>query len=198
LNGKVGPVEALDLDPCGYTGTYKLIGGRVCLDFVNTISWPHTERRHDWLSSLANVRRWADAVRLDARRIRVRDLDQIRTTRTVLTELIRPLTHEEQPTRSAIGDFNRALSSTGSRRSLDPTTLTWTWCDQTPIETFLDPIVLDSAELVSVQARSRLGHCPDCDWAFYDETRNGRRRWCDMADCGSRAKSRRYYERTTA
>jgi predicted RNA-binding Zn ribbon-like protein len=84
------------------------------------------------------------------------------------------------------------------RRSLDTTTLAWTWRDQTPRQTLLDPIVLDAADLASRQDRSRLNHCPACDWVFYDETRNGRRRWCDMADCGSRSKSRRYYERTKA
>jgi predicted RNA-binding Zn ribbon-like protein len=36
---------------------------------------------------------------------------------------------------------------------------------------------------------------PDCRWAFYDSTRNRSAVWCDMAVCGSRAKSRRYYAR---
>jgi predicted RNA-binding Zn ribbon-like protein len=53
-----------------------------------------------------------------------------------------------------------------------------------------------AAEVASAQDRSRLGHCPACEWVFLVETRNGKRRWCDMADCGSRAKSRRYYART--
>jgi predicted RNA-binding Zn ribbon-like protein len=30
---------------------------------------------------------------------------------------------------------------------------------------------------------------------FLDESRGKRRRWCDMNDCGSRAKARRYYHR---
>jgi predicted RNA-binding Zn ribbon-like protein len=34
---------------------------------------------------------------------------------------------------------------------------------------------------------------PACRWAFHDRTRNGSGVWCDMALCGSRAKSRRYY-----
>ena len=31
-------------------------------------------------------------------------------------------------------------------------------------------------------------------WLFVDESRGKRRRWCDMNDCGNRAKARRYYE----
>jgi predicted RNA-binding Zn ribbon-like protein len=34
-----------------------------------------------------------------------------------------------------------------------------------------------------------------CRWIFFDESRSGRRRWCDMATCGNRAKARRHRER---
>ena len=37
-----------------------------------------------------------------------------------------------------------------------------------------------------------------CRWAFYDATRNRSAVWCDMAACGSRAKSRAYYARQRA
>jgi predicted RNA-binding Zn ribbon-like protein len=30
---------------------------------------------------------------------------------------------------------------------------------------------------------------------FLDKSRNGRRRWCEMEICGSRAKMRRYHQR---
>lgn len=31
---------------------------------------------------------------------------------------------------------------------------------------------------------------PSCRWAFLDLSRNGSRRWCDMSECGNRAKNR--------
>jgi predicted RNA-binding Zn ribbon-like protein len=37
-----------------------------------------------------------------------------------------------------------------------------------------------------------------CRWAFYDNTRNHSAVWCDMAVCGSRAKSRASYQRRKA
>ena len=42
---------------------------------------------------------------------------------------------------------------------------------------------------------SRIGICEGgrCGWLFLDESRGKRRRWCDMKDCGNRAKARRYY-----
>jgi predicted RNA-binding Zn ribbon-like protein len=35
----------------------------------------------------------------------------------------------------------------------------------------------------------------DCQWAFYDQSRNRSRVWCDMAVCGNRTKVRAYRER---
>ncbi|HMH15892.1 MAG TPA: CGNR zinc finger domain-containing protein [Edaphobacter sp.] len=43
---------------------------------------------------------------------------------------------------------------------------------------------------------ARIGICEggQCGWLFLDESRGKRRRWCDMNDCGNRAKARRYYQ----
>ena len=43
----------------------------------------------------------------------------------------------------------------------------------------------------------RLKVCPadDCQWAFYDRSRNRSRTWCQMEDCGNRAKVRAFRER---
>jgi predicted RNA-binding Zn ribbon-like protein len=53
--------------------------------------------------------------------------------------------------------------------------------------------VLRSADM------QRLRRCPvesgGCGWMFLDRSRNGSRRWCRMADCGTAVKSRRLTER---
>ena len=45
--------------------------------------------------------------------------------------------------------------------------------------------------LPAMPAASRFKACPGpgCAWVFVDTTRNGSRRWCDMAACGNRAKA---------
>jgi predicted RNA-binding Zn ribbon-like protein len=43
--------------------------------------------------------------------------------------------------------------------------------------------------------RIRICASETCRWLFYDESRSGRRRWCDMATCGNRAKARRHRDR---
>src|SRR5215469_9771375 len=51
----------------------------------------------------------------------------------------------------------------------------------------------------------RMKVCPDCHWVFYDNTRNGSKRWClmyaggpDGRACGTIAKVRRYRDRHSA
>lgn len=188
-------MEALPLDPGDYTGTYKLIGGRLALDFVNTISWPGTDRQHDWLTLPANVSRWLAAAGLESAEVELSDLPEIGATRSAISEMLRPIAHGRRPTRAAGQRFNRLLGLAQARRIIDPVSLTWTWKPPRRATDVFDPAVLDAADLITAHPAGRLKVCPACDWLFEDQTRNGRRRWCDMADCGSRAKSRSYYRR---
>ncbi|MFF3412973.1 CGNR zinc finger domain-containing protein [Streptomyces sp. NPDC002742] len=43
----------------------------------------------------------------------------------------------------------------------------------------------------------RLKVCPaeDCQWAFYDHSKNRSGQWCQMAECGNRAKGRSFRAR---
>jgi hypothetical protein len=56
------------------------------------------------------------------------------------------------------------------------------------------------AEVFRAEAEGRwdrLKACrnPGCRWAFYDASKNGMGRWCNMDVCGARHKMRRYRER---
>lgn len=57
------------------------------------------------------------------------------------------------------------------------------------------------SSLMRASARSswpRLKACQslECGWVFLDASRNTSRRWCDMAGCGNRAKSRAFRARS--
>jgi predicted RNA-binding Zn ribbon-like protein len=41
----------------------------------------------------------------------------------------------------------------------------------------------------------RLKSCPNCNWVFYDYSRNHSATWCSMKLCGNRMKTRSYYRR---
>ena len=63
-------------------------------------------------------------------------------------------------------------------------------------EQLLAIIASEALSLFCSPRSSRIGICEGglCGWLFLDESRGRRRRWCDMKDCGNRAKARRYYQ----
>jgi predicted RNA-binding Zn ribbon-like protein len=61
----------------------------------------------------------------------------------------------------------------------------------------LAAIVYESA-VEGTWPRLKACHADDCEWAFYDTSRNRSGTWCDMSSCGNRAKVRAYRERATA
>ena len=61
-------------------------------------------------------------------------------------------------------------------------------------------VALLLAEVFRAEAEGRWGRLkacwnPACRWVFYDASKNGLGRWCNMQLCGARHKMRRYRER---
>jgi len=59
------------------------------------------------------------------------------------------------------------------------------------------PIARDAAQLLASDQLPFVRPCASktCEWLFLDESKNHRRRWCDMTKCGNRAKARSFYKR---
>lgn len=73
--------------------------------------------------------------------------------------------------------------------------LAWRWKDNGDAEeALIATLVSDAAELAVSDNLERVRVCAatDCGWLFLDTSKNGKRRWCDMADCGNREKQRRF------
>lgn len=64
----------------------------------------------------------------------------------------------------------------------------------------LAQLLVPVAQAISDGSWRRVKACPtsDCQWAFYDHSRNRSGVWCDMAVCGNRTKVRAYRERAPA
>jgi len=74
----------------------------------------------------------------------------------------------------------------------------WTWTGMTEsLTSLLWPVARSAAGLLTSPRLTRVRECAGhpCGWLFLDHSKNGTRRWCNMADCGNRAKARRYRER---
>lgn len=190
-----------------------LVGGRLCLDFVNTTGAREREESRERLHSYRDLLVWARRVELvagdEARRLeeeRARDpaaaraaLDRALRIREVLYAVFRPLAEGEDVDGSAATDLNGLLSAAAVRRKLvfGPEGASWTWPhDERDLTWFLGPILQSAEELLTAGDLDRLARCGAgrCDWLFLDETRNRSRRWCKKR-CGDRMRARRRYRR---
>jgi predicted RNA-binding Zn ribbon-like protein len=77
----------------------------------------------------------------------------------------------------------------------------WKWAgDEDALDRMVWPVARSAADVLVSDEGSRVRRCAgeSCHWFFLDSGRNRSRRWCDMRDCGNRAKARRLNARKKA
>src|SRR6187551_1530056 len=114
-----------------------------------------------------------------------RDLARVRSVRSALREVARSIAEERAPETGALETINRALHA---RQVSDPI--------DDALARLADPLVTE----LTAGHPERIKVCASdtCQWIFYDASRTSRRRWCDMATCGNRAKAARHRARERA
>lgn len=58
--------------------------------------------------------------------------------------------------------------------------------------------IVQRAQVAGTWERLKACRAHDCEWAYYDHSRNHSRAWCDMSVCGNRAKARAFRRRSAA
>ena len=188
------------------------VGERLWLDFVNC---EFGIRRFDSLRDFETMVRWLEAASvLDAERgagIRRRAQQQpagagaalvdARRVRSALRSLAERGPMSERIRVEGLAEINRVLGRSAGTRRVDLR------ADGTFIRSFVPvgdafaglviPIVESAADALILGELPRVRRCADqrCQRVFLDNTKNGRRRWCDMATCGNRAKAARHREK---
>jgi predicted RNA-binding Zn ribbon-like protein len=126
-------------------------------------------------------------------------LERLTKTRTALRDVAHAVAHEERPARAAIDEVNRALEARERVELVaadDGVRL-----GHSHVGDLVDDVLARIAEPIVREIGSgrddRFRICANetCRWIFFDESRPGNRRWCDMATCGNRAKARRHRAR---
>jgi predicted RNA-binding Zn ribbon-like protein len=185
---------------------WKLLGGRLCLDFVNTVSNRLSPaKRVEHLMTVDDLISWARAAGLMTRSPRERDDDAAAVLgravrlREAIYEICIAVIAGDRPDVAVLNDELRAARQAQRLVYADGA---FTWQSERPsARGLLDPIVwqvaLSAAELLTAGDLTRLRQCGDekCGWLFEDTSRNRGRLWCDMRDCGNLAKVRRYRQR---
>jgi len=186
------------------------------LDFLNTDDTddgfpaerlPSLDAALDWFVTRGVIHgEGADGVRRQAEADTLRgerELARVHGVRGALREVAQAVVDHRPPAPSALETVNRALHA---RQVIElvPSNDGCVAVDHRhvgdPIDDALarlsDPFVV---ELTAGQPE-RIRQCggDTCFWFFYDTSRTQRRRWCDMATCGNRAKAARHRARARA
>ena len=200
-----------DTVPSYRTAPPRLVAGRLCLDFVNTVEWRGAPgQRLERLTDYGELLLWSAAAGLlDDADCRLRSEEAARRPSAATSvvrqavaarELLAGLLAGDAGLRG-LADFNWLLRQMprGGLRA-DGKGHTWRFDGGDRLGDPLWPVLWDAAALLASPDLDRVSHCRNarCGWFFLDHSRNRSRRWCSMDSCGNRAKARRHYARHKA
>ena len=195
--------------------TEPLIGGSLCLDFANTVTWRAGPAPIERLTRYEHWMRWLrrsgalsvneeavlTAEARKAPRLAAHVLREATAFRELLYRLFSAVAHKREPAGSDLRMVNKWMQrfspqlgvvAAGRRFSLG-----WT-VEDVELSQALWPIVRSAAELLTSEELAKVRECDgeNCGWLFVDRSRNHLRRWCSMQDCGNRAKARQHYRKS--
>lgn len=195
--------------------TLRLIGGWLCLDFANTLGMHASVQPREFLRTYFDLVEWSlhagiisehDKHRLfhkaennpvESERVLRRSL----MLRELIYRIFSSIAMKSPPEKEDLAAFNKYLSKIMALSRLEPTESGFEWHisgNKDSLDWMLNPIIRSAFMLLTSDELNRVKMCADeggCGWLFVDSSKNRSRRWCDMSDCGNRAKTKRYYHR---
>jgi predicted RNA-binding Zn ribbon-like protein len=203
------------LDPKFDLCHFEPVGGALCLDFANTVGSHGGEEPQEHLLDYADLAGWGKHAGVlsaeEGRSLlaradrRPQEAFRVYTAAVSLREAIygifSAIATGSEPEATDIEALSLAFARAMSHAQIlrEPgQDYQWGWAgEQDDLERILWPIARSAAELLVSDRLDRVRTCGNvtCGWLFVDMSRNRSRRWCDMSDCGNRAKARRFYQR---
>lgn len=193
-------------------GLPELVGGILCLDFVNTVDDRLDARPVDWLSSYAALLAWCrhsgalgaeEEAHLGtlARSRGDAALARARTVRESLHAVLAALAERAPVPAADLATVDGALAEL-----LGPPVLRMDGADvrvmtagdaHLDMDTPLRRVLRSLIDLLGGDRVHLLRRCaaPDCSFLFVDTTRSHNRKWCRSGGCGTRNRFRRHYAR---
>jgi predicted RNA-binding Zn ribbon-like protein len=198
-------------------------GGRLCLDFANTVNGRLTTSPEDLLANVRDLATWALRMNLlaDVEVSSFADAAGANPYRAALVHaravglredvysVFTAIATGEHPPRGAVrgltGTYRAILADADLVAGADGDA--WQWQptaadDPLQLDWLVWPVIRSTLDLLTSHDLPRLKRCGGadrgCAGLFVDDTKNGIRRWCSMGRCGSRAKMRRLYARRRA
>lgn len=193
----------------------KLIGGWLCLDFINTVDCRNSDHAHEVLSTYQNLVSWSQHANIlteDEARDLLREaalhptdakmiLERAITIREAFYRIFSAIANHRPPNAIDVGTLNKEMSIAMAQMRLKPAGATNPWAytfEDKKLDQMLWPVIHSATELLTSDKLDRVRECQgeNCGWLFLDMSRNRSRKWCNMKECGNRAKSQRHYQKT--
>jgi predicted RNA-binding Zn ribbon-like protein len=193
---------------------FELLGGALCLDFLNTIheygAPDPQEELHHWNDFIAFGHQTGAITQKEAKllsrnanenpSIAGKALSMAKECREGLYRIFLAIAHSKSPSSNDMNLFNKQLARIlpNLRLRKKGHDMEWTWKEEhRDLDRILWPVMHSAAELLTSKERGLIRECGSqtCTWMFLDRSKNRTRRWCDMKTCGNRAKWRRFYSK---
>ena len=193
---------------------YEMVGGRTCLDFVNTASQRREGPFKENLNSYQDLLGWgvqADALTAEeAERLAARAaadpqgaaavVERGRALREAIYRVFTARLAGEPLPEADLARISEEHARAAVNRVLTPFgvgSCNFEWRASEELDRPLWPIALSAVNLAASEAAARVKECAtdNCNWLFLDASKNRSRKWCEMSECGNRAKARRHYHR---
>jgi len=192
--------------------TIRLDGGRLCIDFANSIHDRFAAEAEDYLATPERYAEWARRTRAIGADDAI-DLPQSEVGRAALMAEIRAL--RDAVHRLLVAWIDGVPLPVDSLRTangwLRKARLDQALSDEGRLVLHAAPgdatlplkrIALDLVDTLDAArtGRFRLGHCANqssCGWIFADTSKNKQRRWCAMETCGTASKMATLRRRAT-
>jgi predicted RNA-binding Zn ribbon-like protein len=185
----------------------QFFGGRVCLDFANTMDWRTSKAPQELLPDYATLLLWsgkrgtlpAPAVarlRSQSRRRTAAAASVLAEARVLRAEIWKAAEALCRGERVQPGPFNRRLAALPAQPRLVRSGAGYVHdLPGKSLEEPLWPVLWSLSALLTSQDAGRLGFCQaeGCGWFFVDESPNHARTWCSSEVCGNRERARRAY-----
>ncbi len=187
---------------------FAWVGGHPALDFSNTCEWVDGEVDIEWLGDYNRLAEWlrvggflSSGAVLELGKLAAQELDkaaEIYADAVALRDSILAICINHPHDTAALTTINRYVTQARAHQHLGWMNEQFVWTyGQDDLRMPLWLLAAETAELLTSPNFSQVLQCAaeDCSYLFLDTSRTGKRRWCDMATCGNRAKARRYSAR---
>ncbi len=195
-------------------GEQNLIGGQLCLDFINSLDNRRAVHPSEHLISYTELVAWCQHANiLDAEEAAhllaaaaaqpaeaAHVLEAAITFREAFYRILLAFLASKLPAEDDLASFNAARAQALAHSEIAATgegfARRWNRSEQ-HLDRMLWPIIQAAEGLLLSPDLKLVKECsgPDCGWLFLDTSKNHTRRWCSMESCGNRAKARSHYQR---